>query len=70
MKFGQEVALVLRLITVRPLAALLMRPDKAASRRTVQSLFYDQELATDGRVDHSFALSQRVRTGRTREAHL
>jgi pimeloyl-ACP methyl ester carboxylesterase len=58
--FGQEVALVLRLLTVRPLAALLMRPDKAASRRTVQSLFYDQELATDARVDHAFALSQRA----------
>ena len=58
--FGQEVALVLRLLTVRPLAALLMRPDKAASRRTVQSLFYDQDLATDARVDHAFALSQRA----------
>ncbi|MDZ4092441.1 MAG: alpha/beta fold hydrolase [Arthrobacter sp.] len=58
--FGQEVALVLRLLTVRPLAALLMRPDEAASRRTVQSLFYDQDLATDARVDHALALSQRA----------
>ena len=58
--FGREVALVLRLLTVSPLAALLMRPDEAASRRTVQSLFYDKELATDARVEHSFALSQRA----------
>lgn len=58
--FGREVALVLRLLTVRPVAALLTRPDKSASRRTVQSLFYDKELATDARVEHSFALSQRA----------
>ncbi|MET4136689.1 alpha/beta fold hydrolase [Pseudarthrobacter sp. PvP090] len=57
--FGQEVALVLRLLTVGPLAALLMRPDEAASRLTVQSLFCDKELATGARVDHAFALSQR-----------
>ncbi|GGI02855.1 hypothetical protein GCM10007170_45530 [Arthrobacter liuii] len=40
--FGKEVALVLRLLAVRPLAALLLRPDEKASRRTVQSLFYDK----------------------------
>jgi cation diffusion facilitator CzcD-associated flavoprotein CzcO/pimeloyl-ACP methyl ester carboxylesterase len=58
--FGQEVTLVLRLLTVRPLAALLMRPDKAASLRTVQAVFYDKELVTDARVAHAFALSQRA----------
>ncbi|MCX6500502.1 MAG: alpha/beta fold hydrolase [Arthrobacter sp.] len=58
--FGKEVALVLRLLAVRPLAALLMRPDAKASRRTVQSLFYDKALVTDARVGHAFALSQRA----------
>ena len=58
--FGQDVALVLRLLTVRPLAALLMRPDEAASRRTVQSVFYNKALVTDARVNHAFALSQRA----------
>lgn len=57
--FGQEVALVLRLLTVRPLAALLMRPARAASRRTVESIFYDKALVTEARVEHAFALSQR-----------
>lgn len=56
--FGREVALVLRLLAVRPLAALLLRPDEAASRRTVQSLFRDRTLVTDARVSHAFALSQ------------
>jgi len=58
--FGKEVALVLRLLAVRPLAALLMRPDEAASHRTVQALFYDKELVTGDRVGHAFALSQRA----------
>ncbi|MEQ4517798.1 alpha/beta fold hydrolase [Pseudarthrobacter sp. B907] len=58
--FGKEVALVLRLLAVRPLAALLMRPDEDASRRTVQSLFYDKALVTEPRVGHAFALSQRA----------
>lgn len=58
--FGKEVALVLRLLAVRPLAAILMRPDPAASRRTVQSIFYDKALVTEARVCHSFALSQRA----------
>jgi cation diffusion facilitator CzcD-associated flavoprotein CzcO/pimeloyl-ACP methyl ester carboxylesterase len=58
--FGKEVALVLRLLTVRPLAALLMRPAAAASRRTVESIFYDKGLVTDARVGHAFALSQRA----------
>ena len=58
--FGQEVALVLRLLTVRPLAVLLMRPDVKASRRTVESIFYDKDLVTEARVGHAFALSQRA----------
>ena len=58
--FGREVTLVLRLLAVRPLAGHLMRPDAAASRRTVRSLFYDKELVTAARVDHAFVLSQRA----------
>jgi cation diffusion facilitator CzcD-associated flavoprotein CzcO/pimeloyl-ACP methyl ester carboxylesterase len=63
--FGKEVALVLRLLALRPLAAVLMRPDEKASRRSVQSLFYDKTLVTDARVGHAFALSQRQTHRRT-----
>ncbi|MGN7200450.1 alpha/beta fold hydrolase [Arthrobacter sp. SAFR-044] len=63
--FGKEVALVLRLLAVRPLAALLLRPDEKASRRTVQSLFYDKTLVTDDRIGHALALSQREAHRRT-----
>ncbi len=58
--FGKEVALVLRLLAIRPLGALLMRPAEPASRRTVQSLFYNKELVTEDRVSHALALSQRA----------
>jgi len=58
--FGKEVTLVLRLLAVRPLAALLLRPAEASSRRTVESLFYDKGLVTDVRVGHALALSQRA----------
>ncbi|TQJ36277.1 alpha/beta fold hydrolase [Arthrobacter sp. SLBN-122] len=63
--FGKEVALVLRLLAVRPLAALLLRPHEKASRRTVQSLFYNKTLVTDDRIGHALALSQREAHRRT-----
>ena len=63
--FGKEVALVLRLLAVRPLAALLLRPAEKASRRTVQSLFYDKTLVTADRIGHALALSQREAHRRT-----
>ena len=63
--FGKEVALVLRLLAVRPFAALLMRPDEKASRRTVESLFYDKTPVTEARIGHAFALSQRATHRRT-----
>lgn len=63
--FGPEVALALRLLAVRPLAPILMRPSAASSRRTVQSIFYDKTLVTDARVDQALALSRRASHRRT-----
>ncbi|UFS59225.1 alpha/beta fold hydrolase [Subtercola endophyticus] len=57
--FGSEVALVLRLLAVRPLARVLMRPNAENSARTVRAVFYEASLATPERVAHSFALSRR-----------
>ena len=57
--FGAEVTMVLRLLAIRPVAAALIRPNPKNSARTVSSLFYDKTLATDARIRHSFALSQR-----------
>ncbi|WP_285243204.1 alpha/beta fold hydrolase [Pseudarthrobacter sp. fls2-241-R2A-127] len=63
--FGKDVALVLRLLSVRPLAALLLRPDEKASRRTVRAIFYDKTLVTEDRIGHALALSQREAHRRT-----
>ncbi|GAA0997990.1 alpha/beta fold hydrolase [Subtercola frigoramans] len=57
--FGPEVTMVLRMLAVKPLATLLMRPNAQNSARTVQSLFYDKSLATDARIAHAFAISRR-----------
>jgi cation diffusion facilitator CzcD-associated flavoprotein CzcO/pimeloyl-ACP methyl ester carboxylesterase len=57
--FGREVTMVLRLLAIRPVGAVLMRPNIKNSARTVGSLFYDRALATDARIQHSFALSRR-----------
>lgn len=58
--FGTEVAMVLRLLAIKPLGFALMRPSLKNSTRTVRSLFYDKTLATDDRIRHSFALSSRA----------
>ncbi|MDF2442861.1 MAG: monooxygenase, partial [Subtercola sp.] len=63
--FGSEVTLVLRLLAIRPLGAVLMRPDPRNSERTVQAVFYDRALATDARIRHSHLLSQRRNHSRT-----
>jgi cation diffusion facilitator CzcD-associated flavoprotein CzcO/pimeloyl-ACP methyl ester carboxylesterase len=63
--FGKEVAMVLRLLAVKPIGAALMKPNVKSSERTVSSLFYDKSLATEARVRHSFVLSQRADHAKT-----
>ncbi len=63
--FGKEVTMVLRLLAVKPIGAALMKPSVKSSERTVSSLFYDRSLATDARIQHSFALSQRADHAKT-----
>jgi cation diffusion facilitator CzcD-associated flavoprotein CzcO/pimeloyl-ACP methyl ester carboxylesterase len=57
--FGHEVTIVLRLLAVKPIGAALLRPNRKNSTRTVESLFSDKSLATEERVRHAYALSQR-----------
>lgn len=63
--FGSEVTMVLRLLAVKPLGSLLMRPARATSQRTVEAIFYDKKFATPERVEHSFQLSRRRPHART-----
>ncbi|MCT2583781.1 alpha/beta fold hydrolase [Actinophytocola gossypii] len=57
--FGQEVTAALRILAVRPLGRLLLRPSRAAARRTERALFRDARFVTDDRVERSFRLAGR-----------
>lgn len=57
--FGPEVTIGLRLLAIKPLAALLMRPSLLKSARTVRAIFYDRAVVTAARIRHSFELAQR-----------
>jgi pimeloyl-ACP methyl ester carboxylesterase len=51
--FGKEVTLVLRLLTIRPLGRLLLRPSRKNCRRTERALYFDGRFVTDERVEHA-----------------
>ncbi|WP_425860821.1 alpha/beta fold hydrolase [Arthrobacter sp. TWP1-1] len=58
--FGREVALPVRMMSVRPLGKLLLsKPSTASARRLELSLFNDPQLVTDERVNLGFRLASR-----------
>lgn len=57
--FGREVTIALRLLAIRPLGRLLLRPSRDIARRVERSLFHDPAFVTEARVEHTFALAQR-----------
>lgn len=57
--FGKEVALAMRLLAVRPLTGLLLRPTPSSARHVEKSLFHDQTLVTPERVAYGHAIRQR-----------
>ena len=58
--FGREVALPVRMMSVRPLGQLLLgKPSPASARRLELSLFHDPALVTDERVNRGFLLASR-----------
>ena len=62
--FGREVSLGLRLLAIRPLGRLLLRPSRAGARRVERSLFHDPSFATEARVEHGWRLAQRPHAAR------
>ncbi|MEV4483019.1 alpha/beta fold hydrolase [Micromonospora coxensis] len=62
--FGQEVTLALRLLTLRPLGRLLLRPSRAAARRVERTLFHDPSFATDERIAYALELAGQPYTAR------
>jgi pimeloyl-ACP methyl ester carboxylesterase len=62
--FGREVSISLRLLAIRPLGRLLLRPSRYGARRIERSLFHDPTLVTPARVEHTFTLAQRPHAAR------
>ncbi|KAB1904360.1 alpha/beta fold hydrolase [Micromonospora sp. AMSO1212t] len=55
--FGREVTVALRLLAVRPLARLLLRPDPRIIRRTERAIFFDPAYVTDERIARALAVA-------------
>ncbi|MFC0506247.1 alpha/beta fold hydrolase [Micromonospora costi] len=56
--FGREVTLALRLLAVRPLGRLLLRPSRAVARRTELALFHDPAFATAERIAYALEVAR------------
>ncbi|MGC4892736.1 alpha/beta fold hydrolase [Micromonospora sp. DT31] len=62
--FGREVTVALRLLAVRPLARMLLRPHPAVARRTERAIFFDPAYVTDERVATALALARQPHASR------
>lgn len=62
--FGREVTAALRVLAVRPLGKLLLRPSRATAMRTERALFFDRAFATADRVDHALELARQPHAAR------
>ncbi|MDQ3906047.1 MAG: alpha/beta fold hydrolase [Actinomycetota bacterium] len=56
--FGREVTIGLRLLAIRPLGRLLLRPSRYSARQIVRSLFHDPTFVTPARIEHTFTLAR------------
>ncbi|OLF10345.1 alpha/beta fold hydrolase [Actinophytocola xanthii] len=57
--FGREVTIALRLLALRPVGRLLLRPSRAGARRMERALFRDGSFVTEERVERSLAFARR-----------
>ncbi|GAA3786916.1 alpha/beta fold hydrolase [Micromonospora maritima] len=62
--FGQEVTVALRLLAVRPLARLLLRPHPAIARRTERAIFVDPAYVTEERIATALAAARQPHAAR------
>ncbi|MFD2768506.1 alpha/beta fold hydrolase [Micromonospora eburnea] len=56
--FGREVTVALRLLALRPLGRLLLRPYPAVARRTEQAIFHDPAYVTEERIATALAVAR------------
>jgi pimeloyl-ACP methyl ester carboxylesterase len=57
--FGREVTIALRVLSLRPLGKVLLRPSRAGSRRMERAIFRNRDLATEARVERALELARR-----------
>ncbi|MFI2651363.1 alpha/beta fold hydrolase [Micromonospora fulviviridis] len=62
--FGREVTAALRLLSVRPLARLLLRPHPAIARRTERAIFHDPAHVTEERIATALAAARQPHAAR------
>ncbi|MGC3863700.1 alpha/beta fold hydrolase [Micromonospora chersina] len=62
--FGKEVTAALRLLAVRPLARLLLRPHPAIARRTERAIFHDPAYVTEARIATALAAARQPHAAR------
>ena len=62
--FGREVTVALRLLALRPLGRLLLRPHPAVARRTELAIFRDPAYATEERVATALAVAHQPHAAR------
>ncbi|PZF98147.1 alpha/beta fold hydrolase [Micromonospora deserti] len=56
--FGREVTILLRLLALRPLGRLLLRPTRYGARRAELALFHDPAFATEERIAYALAVAR------------
>lgn len=57
--FGSEVTVALRVLALRPLGRLLLRPSRAGARRVERAIFRDPRYVTEARVARAFEFARR-----------
>jgi pimeloyl-ACP methyl ester carboxylesterase len=57
--FGAEVTIALRILALRPLGRLLLRPSRAGSQRSERAIFRNASFVTEARIERSLELSRR-----------
>jgi len=57
--FGQEVTIALRILALRPLGRLLLRPSHTAAYRAERAIFRDRRFVTDERVSRGYTFAGR-----------
>ncbi|MFC4149668.1 alpha/beta fold hydrolase [Micromonospora mangrovi] len=62
--FGKEVTVALRLLALRPLGRLLLRPHPAVARRTERAIFRDPAYVTEERIATALAVARQPHAAR------